>query len=61
MDVTWLRQGAFMKVNCFALECMPNTAYMQYRLNLESETLLNIQRYTPITVYETAPFQTRKI
>ena len=27
----------------------------------ESQTLLNIQRYTPITVDQTAPFETRKI
>ncbi len=26
-----------------------------------SKHLRNIQRYTPITVYQTAPFQTRKI
>ena len=26
-----------------------------------SKNLRNIQRYTPITVYQTAPFQTRKI
>ena len=27
----------------------------------KSQTVLNIQRYTPITVDQTAPFETRKI
>ena len=33
----------------------------QKELNPTNKKLRNIQRYTPITVYQTAPFQTRKI